>query len=226
MATLRSASRTATLQRPVSASAGTPLPMRQHILSIAEELYVLHGYGGFSFGHIAAATQTTRANIHHHFGDKLQLMAELIERFAANAKTRIARHWTEVQGNFDARLDAQLADLRSFHRRFNPHPGDRNVWSPLSRLRLDLQVLGAPAAQALHQVDLEYDRCLRLAVGDAIAAAELRPDTPVQDVSRLLRTMLLSCAPMTQDSGDFSEVERLFASMRAMIFAAWAPRAG
>jgi hypothetical protein len=36
--------------------------------------------------------------------------------------------------------------------------------------------------------------------------------------------MLLSCAPMTQDSGDFAEVERLFASMRRMIFAAWSPR--
>jgi len=201
-----------------------PRPMRQQILAIAENLYVLRGYDGFSFGHIAETAQTTRANIHHHFGDKLQLMAELISGFSANAQARIAHHWIAVDGSFDARLQAQLADLRDFYQRFNPQPGDRNVWSPLSRLRLDLQVLGPLAAAALHSVDLEYERCLRRAVNDAIDRNELKADTPVEDVSRLLRMMLLSCAPMTQDSGDFAEVERLFASMRRVIFAAWAPR--
>ncbi|MEO8544376.1 MAG: TetR/AcrR family transcriptional regulator [Burkholderiaceae bacterium] len=196
-------------------------PMRQQILAIAENLYVLRGYDGFSFGHIAETAQTTRANIHHHFGDKLQLMAELIDGFSSNAQTRIAHHWIAVDGSFDQRLGAQLADLRNFYQRFNPQPGDRNVWSPLSRLRLDLQVLGPLAAAALHSVNLEYERCLRQAVNDAIDRRELMSDTPVQDVSRLLRVMLLSCAPMTQDSGDFGEVEQLFASMRRMIFSAW-----
>ncbi len=199
------------------------LPMRQQILAIAENLYVLRGYDGFSFGHIAETAQTTRANIHHHFGDKLQLMAELITGFSANARTRIAHHWIAVDGSFDERLGAQLADLRDFYQRFNPKPGDRNVWSPLSRLRLDLQVLGPLAADALHRVDLEYERCLRQAVNDAIGRGELTSGTPVDDVSRLLRMMLLSCAPMTQDSGDFGEVKQLFASMRRVIFAAWAP---
>ncbi|MBP6505893.1 MAG: hypothetical protein KA316_24365, partial [Rhodoferax sp.] len=59
---------------------------------------------------------------------------------------------------------------------------------------------------------------------DAIGRGELTSGTPVEDVSRLLRMMLLSCAPMTQDSGDFGEVEQLFASMQRVIFAAWAPR--
>ena len=200
------------------------LSMRQLILAIAENLYVLRGYDGFSFGHIAETAQTTRANIHHHFGDKLQLMAELIAGFASNAQARIAHHWITIDGSFDERLDAQLADLRTYYQRFNPQPGDRNVWSPLSRMRLDLQVLGTLATDALHSVDLEYERCLRRAVDDAIGHAELRADTPVEDVSRLLRMMLLSCAPMTQDSGDFGEVERLFSSMRRVIFTAWAPR--
>ena len=44
------------------------LPMRQQILLVAEDFYVLRGYEGFSFAHIAEAVQTTRANIHHHFG--------------------------------------------------------------------------------------------------------------------------------------------------------------
>lgn len=203
---------------------GALAPMRQQILSVAENLYVLRGYDGFSFAHVAEAVQTTRANIHHHFGDKLQLMSELIARFASNAQTRISHHWAEGEGSFHERLGAQLDDLRTFYQRFNPLPGDRNVWSPLSRLRLDLPVLGTLASEALHAVDLEYDRCLRGAVHAAISAHALVPQTPVEDVSRLLRVMLLSCAPMTQDSGDFGEVEKFFASVERMVFAAWAPR--
>ena len=209
---------------PARTPGASTKPMRQQILEVAENLYVLRGYDSFSFAHIAEAVHTTRANIHHHFGDKLQLMAELIAKFSADAQARITHHWINNTGSFSQRLQAQLDDLRRFYQRFNPAAGDRNVWSPLSRLRLDLQVLGVLAADALHQVDLVYDGCLRGAVTDAIGANELGPDTPIDDVARLLRVLLLSCAPMTQDSGDFAEVEKLFHSMERTIFAAWAPR--
>ena len=205
-------------------SADGTRPMRQQILMVAEDFYVLRGYDGFSFAHISDAVQTTRANIHHHFGDKLQLMAELIEKFASNAEQRIAHHWTEMDGSFSMRMGAQLDDLRVFYQRFNQAPGARNVWSPLSRLRLDLPVLGPLAATALHRVDLAYDRCLRQAVADAITRGELEASTSVEDLSRVLRVMLLSCAPMTQDSGGFSEIEKLFVSMERMVFAAWSSR--
>ena len=53
-----------------------PLQTRQRILALAEQLYVLHGHDGFSFGDIAALVDTTRANIHHHFGNKRRLIVE------------------------------------------------------------------------------------------------------------------------------------------------------
>ena len=54
----------------------SPLPpTRERIRHVAEELYVLNGHDGFSFGDVAAAVGTTRANIHHHFGNKQRLMA-------------------------------------------------------------------------------------------------------------------------------------------------------
>ena len=118
-------------------------------------------------------------------------------------------------------MNAQLEDLRAYYQRFNQVPGARHVWSPLSRLRLDLVVLGDLASEALHRVDLTYDRCLRKAVLDAMADGELVSTTPVDDVARMLRVMLLSCAPMTQDSGDFGEIEKLFSTMERMILAAW-----
>src|SRR5262245_30110938 len=84
-------------------------PTRERIRAIAEELYVLRGHDGFSFGDIAAVIGTTRANIHHHFGSKRQLMAELIEKFATDAEERIAFNWGQAGANFEARLEAQIA---------------------------------------------------------------------------------------------------------------------
>jgi AcrR family transcriptional regulator len=201
-----------------------PPPTRDRILAAAEALYVLRGHDGFSFSDIAAAVGTTRANIHHHVGGKRQLMAELVVRFAADAERRIAEHWAAPGLPFEQRLARQLDDLRHFHRRFNPAPGDRNVWSPISRLRLDLPTLGELAAHALERVDRAYDARLRGAVEDAIRSGELAPDTPVEDVARLLRMTILSCGPTTQDTGSFAEVERLFGALGRTLRAAWGAR--
>lgn len=198
---------------------------RERIRAIAEDFYVLRGHDGFSFGHIADAVGTTRANIHHHFRDKRLLMIELVDKFVADACARIAAIWTHPDRSFSERLAVQLDDLRRFYRRFNPQPGDRNVWSPMSRLRLDLPVLGDIASDALAKVDRAYDDSLRWAVAQAVRAGQLSPETPVDDVARVLRVSLLSCAPMTQDSGDFKEVEKFFATIERMILAAWSPSA-
>jgi AcrR family transcriptional regulator len=206
---------------PSDPAAGAPPLTRARIRAIAEDLYVLRGYEGFSFGDVAQEVGTTRANIHHHFGNKQRLMAELIERFAADAEARIAHHWTSGDASFAARLEAQLADLRRFYDRFNPTPGARNIWSPVSRLRLDLPVLGEQASRALERVDRAYDVSLRAALARAVAAGEFAPELPVDDVARMLRVTLLSCAPMTQDSGSFAEIEQLFAAIGRTIAAAW-----
>ena len=196
-------------------------PTRDRARSIAVDLYVLRGYDGFSFADLAEATSTTRANIHHHFGNKRQLMAELIEGFVADAEQRITEIWTTPDIGFAVRFAGQLEDLRRFYLRYNPAAGDRNVWSPLARLRLDLPVLGELGTSALERVDRVYDASLRQAVVAAIRARELAPRTPIEDVTRILRVTLMSCAPMTQDSGSFAELEELLAALYRMIVAGW-----
>lgn len=203
----------------------TPALTRDRIKAVAAELYVLHGHDGFSFGDIAAVIGTTRANIHHHFGNKRQLMAEMIDGFVADASDRIRRHWAMTPGSFADRLEANVADMRRFHDRFNTRPNDRHVWSPLSRIRLDLPVLDKLAIDALERVDKVYDGCIRRALAEAIAAGEFAPSTPVDDVSQLIRFTLLSCAPMTQDGGGFEEIERLFTALERTLLAAWGQRA-
>jgi len=197
---------------------------RDRIKAVAAELYVLRGHEGFSFGDIAAAIGTTRANIHHHFGSKQQLMRELIEDIAANAEARIRRYWLDGSAAFAERLAMQLDDLRRFYDRFNKSDGDRHVWSPLSRLRHDLPTLGEEAVAALERVNRTYDLCLRHAVGEAAKAGQLRPGTDVEDVVRVLRVTLLSCPPMTQDSGRFEEIELLFRAFGRLISVAGEPR--
>ncbi|WP_376705121.1 helix-turn-helix domain-containing protein [Mesorhizobium sp. ISC25] len=81
---------------------------RSRIKEVTAEFYVLRGHDGFSFGDIAAAIGPMRANIHHHFGNKRQLMEELIADFAANAEARIKRFWTTPDIRFFDRLDMQL----------------------------------------------------------------------------------------------------------------------
>jgi AcrR family transcriptional regulator len=198
--------------------------MRDRIRAVAEDLYVLRGYDGFSFGDIADAVGTTRANIHHHFGNKQRLMAELIEGFADDALRRITACWADGDAGLSQRMRGQMDDLRRFYQRFNHAPGDRNVWSPLARIRLDLPALGALASRALERIDRAYDQHLMHAVTEAIRNGEMLPETPVEDVARILRVTLLSCAPMTQDSGSFGEVERMFAALQRLIMTAWGRR--
>jgi AcrR family transcriptional regulator len=208
------------LPKPVSPPP-QPAPTRERIRAIAGDLYVRRGHDGFSFGDIAEVIGTTRANIHHHFGNKQNLMTELIDGFAADAQARIEQHWSRPGLTFSERLAAQLDDLRRFHHRFNPASGDRNVWSPVSRLRLDLPILGTPAVEALERVNRIYDSCLRQALSEAVAAGEIAPAAPVEEIARLLRVTLLSCPPMTQDSGSFTEIEELFWAVERILAAAW-----
>jgi len=197
------------------------VPMRERILRAAEDLYVLRGHDGFSFGDVAAAVGTTRANIHHHFGNKRRLMAELLDRFAADAGDRIRENWAKPGWSFARRMQAQCEDLRRFYQRFNPEPGQRNVWSPVARVRLDSPGLGELADPVLHRVNEAYDQALRAALHEAMAAGELRADTAVDDLVRMLRITFLSCGPATQDSGSFDEVERLLQGMSKLVRTAW-----
>jgi AcrR family transcriptional regulator len=194
-------------------------PTRDRLRAVAEELYVLRGHDGFSFRDIVASAGTSRANVHHHFGNKRRLMAELVDGFTTDAEQRIAQHWTQSGLGFFDRLSAQVEDLRRFYDRFNATPGSRNVWSPISRLRLDLPVLGELAISALERVNRAYETCLGHAVAEARAAGEIAAHHSGEDVVRLLRVTLLSCGPVTQDTGSFTDVERLFSGIARILAA-------
>jgi AcrR family transcriptional regulator len=209
-------------------AAGTePKETRERIKLVASEHYVLVGNDAFNFGHIAEVVGVTRGNIHHHFGSKGKLIAELVRDLTDDAEKRIRDHWSRPGLTLSERLTEQLDDLRRFYQHFHTKPGVRNVWSPLARIRLDLPMLDKTAAQALERISAVYDDALRVALTEAIASGELRADTPVEDIARLLRVTFLSCPPITQDSGSFDDVERLFAALDRTVIGAWSqPKGG
>jgi len=198
-----------------------PPETRERIKQVAREHYVLVGNDAFNFGEIADAVGITRGNIHHHFGSKRKLVAELVRDLTDDAEKRIRHHWARPGLTLSERLADQLEDLRRFYWRFHTNPGDRNVWSPLARIRLDLPMLDQTAAKALERINRVYDESLQQALAEAVAAGELVVDTPVDDLARLLRVTFLSCPPITQDSGSFEDVEKLFAALGRTLIGAW-----
>lgn len=200
-----------------------PSQTRERIKLVASEHYVLVGNDAFNFGHIAEAVGVTRGNIHHHFGSKRKLVAELVRDLTTDAEARIRHHWARPGLKLSERLREQLDDLRRFYKRFHPKPGARNVWSPLARIRLDLLMLDKTAVKALEQINAVYDDVLRSALAEAIASGELRADAPVGDIALLLRATFLSCPPITQDSGSFNDIERLFDALGRTVIGAWVP---
>ncbi|MEM9555368.1 MAG: TetR/AcrR family transcriptional regulator [Acidobacteriota bacterium] len=57
-----------------------PEATRQAILEAAEELFVCHGPSATSLSQIARAANITKSLIHHHFGSKEELFAEVQQR--------------------------------------------------------------------------------------------------------------------------------------------------
>jgi hypothetical protein len=151
-------------------------------------------------------------------------MAALVEGFVRDAERRIVAHWTEGEASLSERLARQLEDLNRFYRRFNPKTGDRNVWSPVSRLRLDLPALGEIGIRALETVGAAYDKALGTALAQAVERGELSREAPLADLARVLRLTLLSCGPNTQDTGSFDEIERLFKALDRSLLAVWKRR--
>src|SRR5262249_7183003 len=75
------------------AAAGPVISMRSQIKALALDLFVRHGYLGVSFGDIATALSTTRANIHYHFGNKQKLAQEVLEDYVRETSEAFNAVW-------------------------------------------------------------------------------------------------------------------------------------
>lgn len=97
--------------------------MRDAAISLAVEHLRAGGYRNLSFGEIAVALGTTRANLHHHFQNKEGLGIEAIQAYLAAEKASMEQIIGENDGDIRALLHAleqHLIELVSTSSAANP----------------------------------------------------------------------------------------------------------
>ena len=96
---------------------------REHILSVAEELFAEHGYEGTSVRTLASKAKVNVAMVGYYFGSKEKLFAALIEDRSTHMRQRIQllnenaklNAWQKMEILIDAFVD-RLAQKNSFQK--------------------------------------------------------------------------------------------------------------
>ena len=190
---------------------------RQAIKDTALELLVRHGYRGTSFGDISAALGTTRANIHYHFGNKQALVDEVLGDYMQATLSALRAVWSDEEASLAEQVEAMIGYSRARFLHFNPAGTEGRNWSLITRLRQDVDLLGANGQKMLGHFGAE----LSALFGDALSAAgrrgELAPYVRPADAALLLAAIADNAAPITLAEGGFERLERTYRSLAQII---------
>ena len=200
--------------------------MREKIKTVATELLIRRGYRGASFGDIAEALSTTRANIHYHFGNKNALIEEVIEDYVRSTVARFHEIWTNNNSTLAEKIDATMAFNRQRYRRFNSPTDNGHSWSLISRMRADSDSLSPKSLATLRRFASELATAVTIGVAGAVSRGELSPATPVNDVVVQFVGIVNSAGPITQDAANFDRLEQLYRAVLNTTMAAYGAAAG
>ena len=192
--------------------------MRRQIKALARDLLIERGYRGVSFGDIATALDTTRANIHYHFGNKHMLVEEVLEDY--------------VEETLDGLNDRLPAGRPAADRQ--DRGGRRDQPPPAPEIQSDRQGHRAvepdrPHAPGQRGADAEGTRGARTLRAGARRRASPPPSAPratrasssrsmpVEDVALQLVSIANSAGPITQDAGDFDRLEQLYLAFGRIV---------
>jgi TetR/AcrR family transcriptional regulator, transcriptional repressor for nem operon len=207
-----------------SSADATQPGMRQRIKSLAASLLIQHGYRGVSFGDIAEALPTTRANIHYHFGNKNALVEEVTDEYVTATLDGFRSIWTNPDTSLEAKVDATIAFNRKRYDLFNAG-GDRGQsWSLIARMRADSDALSPRSVASVRRFASELTGAVTSGVANAVSRGELSAGTPVKDLVLQLVGIVNSAGPITQDAASFDQLERIYrAFLRTALAAYGAP---
>lgn len=199
--------------------------MREKIKQAATELLIQKGYQGLRFGDIAQRLEITRANIHYHFGSKQQLADEVIVEYVDEAQKSYREIWLSEQLSLDEKIVRMKEETKRRYLKYNREGIAGSPWSLLSRMRMERNLLGDKARQAVEQ----YGEILESFIVDgmeiAVRNGELAQDAPIGDLALQLVAVTNSAGPITQDTGSFERLEELYASFGRIVRHAYsAPR--
>jgi AcrR family transcriptional regulator len=198
--------------------------MRQRVKSLAADLLIKHGYRGVSFGDIAEALSTTRANIHYHFGNKNALVEEVTDEYVSATLARFRAIWTDAGSSLEAKVDATIALNRRRYDAFNVGGDQGQSWSLIARMRADSDALSARGVACVRRFAAELVDAVATGVGHAVRRGELSAATPVEDVVLQLVTIVNCAGPITQDAATFERLEQLYRAFLRTTIAAYGAR--
>ena len=199
-------------RKPTEAS-----PMRPQIKALSRDLLIQRGYRGVSFGDIASALKTTRANIHYHFGNKHKLVEEVLEDYVEETLAGLKGAF----GRADLPLTGKIVEIveisRHRHRRYNPTGIGTAPWSLIARMRQDGDALTPKGRAALKRFAEELNASVTAAIRAARDGGEFIESMPVEDVALQLVSIANSAGPITQDAGDFDRLEQLYLAFGRIV---------
>ena len=194
--------------------------MRDEVKRITVELLLRYGYQGVRVRDIAETLGTTRANIHHHFGNKQNLCEEVIVGYVEQTLSSWEKNWCSDK-TLKAKIEGMMEANRARYLAFNPTGKTANPWSLIGRMRLERETIGPSARQALVDFGTTLDRLVLTGVSRAIEAGELAEDAPLHAIALQLVAVADSAGFITQDGGDFSRLEQLYRSISLIVHKAY-----
>ena len=195
--------------------------MREKIEELALDLLIRHGYRGVSFGDLASALKTTRANIHYHFGSKERLIEEILENYVDATSAALKGIWTAPGVSLVNKIEAQLEYSRKRYRKYNRPGKEGRPWSLIARLRQDSEALTPQGRAALRRFGRDLQEDIAAAIEEAKDREEFVSWMPVQDVALQLVSIANSAGPITQDAGNFDRLEQLYMAFARIVVQAF-----
>lgn len=196
--------------------------MRDKIRSIATELLIRNGFQGLRFRDIADRLGTTRANIHYYYGNKLNLADEVIVDYVQQTLTNWEGIWRSDR-LFQEKILGMMESNRQRYLRYNPSSKTGNPWSLIGRMRLERDMIGENAREALCDFGARLENLVIGGIDAAVAKGELSDDIPRSDIALQLVAIANSAGPITQDGGNFDRLEQLYRSFGRVIQHAYSP---
>lgn len=191
--------------------------MRELIKELALDLLIQHGYRGVSFGDLAQALKTTRANIHYHFGNKEGLVEEVLEDYVRITSEQLNQVWTESGVAFVDKIRATVEYSRRRYVKFNRRKDTGRPWSLIARMRQDSDALTPAGREALQRFARNLYASIVAAINEAKVSGEFDESMPTDDVALQLVAIANSAGPITQDAHDFQRLEDLYMGFARII---------
>ena len=192
------------------------ISMRHEINMVTTELLIRHGYRGFRFKDVAEIIGTTRANIHYYFGSKANLCEEVIVDYTSETMHKWTENWRS-QKRFSEKIVGMMESNRQRYLQYNPTGKTAHPWSLIGRMRMERDVIGPKAQEALTDFGTNLHEIILHGINMAVKNKEYDKRIPREDVVLQLVAIANSAGPITQDGGNFDRLEQLYLSFSHII---------